>query len=419
MPTFSYSARDAGGKSHDGTLTVDTRESLISQLRQKGLTPTSIAEGSGARAAIRGVTGARAGAKSKKTPLYKIKPGELVVITRQLATIVNAGLPLMQGLDILAEQSENVQVQAVLRQIAADVQAGESFSDALRKHPRAFSKLYVSMIRAGEASGNLDGILLRLAEYMEATEDLKRKVRSAMTYPTVAFTFVMLIAVGLIVGVVPQFEDIFDQLGAELPAITKMLMLISDILRKNILWVLAGLIIAIVAIRFAITKTTKGRYIFDQLTLRLPIFGKILAKVSISRFTRTLSTLTRSGVPILGALEIVESTAGNAVFARAISQAQDSVRAGQPLAEPLMAAGVFPTMVTRMISVGEKTGALEALLSKIADFYDSEVDATVAALTSLIEPLLIVMLGVIVGFIVIALFLPIFALSGAISGSTT
>ena len=419
MPTFSYNARDAAGKSHAGTLTADSRRGLLTHLQQRGLTPTSINETAGGlMGALRLPRfGAGSGTKSRvgKAQGYRVRPAELVVVTRQLATIVNAGLPLMQGLDILAEQSDNPRLESVLKQISSDVEAGESFSDALRKHPRAFSGLYVSMVRAGEASGNLDGILLRLADYMEATENLKRKVKSAMTYPVVAFLFVVILASGLIIWVVPKFEEIFASFDAELPGVTQLLLDISRLLRANLLWVSAGLIVGTVVLRMFVTRTDEGRYRFDQMMLRLPVFGKLLSKVAISRFARTLSTLTRSGVPILGALEIVEKTAGNEVFSRAINSAQDSIRAGQPLAEPLVAAGVFPPMVTRMISVGEKTGALETLLSKISDFYDSEVDATVSALTSLIEPILIIMLGVVVGFIVIALFMPIFSMSSIIN----
>jgi len=413
MPTFSYSARDASGNSHSGTLAADSRQGLLAQLQQRGLTPTSITEATVRRAAAFRLPRLRL-AGAERVRGYKVRSAELAVVTRQLATIVNAGLPLMQGLDILAEQTENPRLQTTLKQISADVEAGESFSDALRKHPRAFSGLYVSMVRAGEASGNLDGILLRLADYMEATENLKRKVKAAMTYPVAALSFVLLLTGLLIVFVVPRFEEIFQSFDAQLPGPTQILLGVSRWIRGNGLWLLAGLIVATVALRFVVTRTEEGRYRFDQFKLRLPVFGKLFAKVAISRFARTLSTLTRSGVPILGALEIVESTAGNEVFARAIHEAQDSVRAGQPLAEPLVAAGVFPPMVTRMVSVGEKTGALETLLAKISDFYDSEVDATVSALTSLIEPLLIVILGVIVGGIAIALYLPIFSMSSII-----
>jgi len=340
----------------------------------------------------------------------------MVVFTRQLATIVNAGLPLMQGLDILSEQTENVNFRRVLSTIAEDVEAGESFSDALRKHGRVFTELYVAMVRAGEASGNLDGILLQLADYMEAAEALKQKIKSAMTYPTVVFAFVILLSTALLTWVVPKFEEIFMSLEADLPAPTLALMALSNVLRRYILFVIAGFVALIVAIRFY-TRTPAGRYQFDRLKLQIPVFGKLFRKVAISRFTRTFSTLTRSGVPILSSLEIVANTAGNAVFSGVVRDSMESVRAGQTIADPLAKSGEFPPMVTRMISVGEKTGALEQLLLKISDFYDQEVDSTVASLTSLIEPMLIVLLGVIVGGMVIALILPIFGLGAAVTGA--
>ena len=322
----------------------------------------------------------------------------------------------MQGLDILAEQTDDVNFRAVIDSVASEVEAGETFSDALRKYPRAFPDLYVSMVRAGEAGGDLDGVLLQLADYLEATEDLKRRIRAAMTYPVVAFSMIILIAAGLIVWVVPQFAEIFGSFGRDLPAPTAALITISDFLRTPISWVV--IIAAIIGITIFLRiygGTPAGRYQLDAVKLRVPVFGDLLRKVAISRFTRTLSTLTRSGVPILQALEIVERTAGNEVFARAIRVSADSVRNGETLAEPLMRAEVFPAMVTRMIAVGEKTGALEGMLIKISDFYDSEVRAKVDGLTSLIEPLLIAMMGIVVGSIVVALFLPILQLSSLVS----
>ncbi|MFA6239709.1 MAG: type II secretion system F family protein [Candidatus Hydrogenedentales bacterium] len=344
----------------------------------------------------------------------RVKTGEILVFTRQLSTIVNAGLPLLQGLEILAEQTEDLRFAGVLREIGADVEGGESFSEALRKHPRVFADLYVSMVRAGEASGNLDNVLLQLADYLESMEELKRRIRAAMTYPVVAFSMILLIAAGLIIWVVPQFAEIFSSFDKALPAPTQMLITISEILRSwKIFVVIAAGIGLVIGLR-AYGATPVGKYNLDAIKLRLPVFGKMLRKVSISRFARTLSTLTRSGVAILAALEIVERTAGNEVFARAVRKAGDSVRGGETLAEPLARSGEFPAMVTRMIGVGEKTGALEQMLSKISDFYDSEVKAAVDALTSLIEPLLILMMGIVVGGIVIALFMPILQLSSLV-----
>ena len=412
MATFAYTARDHAGRVHTGRSVAESKQLLIMELQRRGWTPTQVIEapdGRGAAAArAQGLAGAARAKRSRR-----VKSEEMVVFTRQLATIVNAGLPLMQGLDILAQQTDDANFRRILKQIGTDVEAGETFSEALGKHPSAFPELYVSMVKAGEASGNLDGILLQLAEYMEATAALRRKIRSAMVYPTVAFVFVMLIAAGLLLFVVPTFQEVFAQSGKELPGLTRMLINVSNGLRRNFLWVAGTLIAVFFALR-AYARTEAGGMQFDVLKLRLPIFGKLFRKVAISRVTRTLSTLTRSGVPILSALEIVERTAGNRVFAKAVRESQDSVRAGKTLAEPLEASKAFPPMVTRMISVGEKTGALETLLLKISDFYDSEVDAAVASLTSLIEPLLIVLLGIIVGTMVIALFLPIFQLSSLV-----
>jgi type IV pilus assembly protein PilC len=384
------------------------------ELQRRGWTPTQVAESAAAgrqagRGQRRGLSGILSGLGSGK-----VKADEMLVFTRQLATIVNAGLPLMQGLDILSQQTEDANLSRILKQIASDVEGGETFSEALTKHPAAFPGLYVSMVRAGEASGNLDGILLRLAEYLEATAALKRKIRSAMTYPAVAFFLVILIAGGLLIWVVPKFQEIYAGFGKDLPGPTRVLIGVSHALSSRLYFVLAGVIAIFFAVR-VYTRTPRGKMRLDWLMLKLPVFGKLFRKVAISRVTRTLSTLIRSGVPILAALEIVERTAGNQVFAQAVRESQNSIRAGKTLAEPWEESGVFPPMVTRMISVGEKTGALETLLSKISDFYDQEVDATVASLTSLIEPLLILFLGITVGFMVIALFLPILNMASLLS----
>lgn len=399
MAEFRYVARARDGRKQKGTMNAENRQALMQALRTRGLTPETIEA---------------AGQKPRRRGGPRVKNREVLVFTRQLSTIVNAGLPLMQGLDILAEQTEDPRFGNVMREIAADVEGGMSFSEALRKHPRIFTDLYVSMVRSGEVSGNLDGILLQLADYLEAMEELKRRIRSAMTYPVVAFAMILLIAAGLIIGVVPQFEEIFGGFGAELPLPTQMLINVSNILRSWYLFVVIAAFVGIVLGVRLYGKTPVGRYNLDSLKLRLPVFGALNRKVSISRFTRTLSTLTKSGVTILQALEIAERTAGNEVFAKAVRNAGDSVRKGETLAEPLARSEQFPSMVTRMIGVGEKTGALEQMLSKISDFYDSEVKATVDSMTSLIEPILILMMGIVVGGIVIALFMPILQLSSLV-----
>jgi len=403
MPTFSYVARNRSGQKKQGTVDADDRQSAIQTLSSRGLTPDKVVP-------------KRSGINFGGGPLSKrVKTADLLIFTRQLSTIVGAGLPLMQGLDILAEQTDNQNFAAVIDKVAEEVESGATFSDALRKFPKAFPDLYVSMVRSGEAGGDLDGVLLQLADYLEASEDLKRRIKSAMTYPVVAFAMIILIAVGLIVFVVPQFEQMFAQLGDNMPAPTLLLIAISDALGNWIAWVI--IIGACVGLYFALSiwqKTESGRLAIDGLKLRLPVFGMLQRKVAISRFTRTLSTLTRSGVAILQALEIVERTAGNEVFAKAVREAADSVRNGDTLADPLAESGAFPAMVTRMIGVGEKTGALEIMLMKISDFYDSEVKAMVDQLTSLIEPILIGMMGVVVGGIVIALFMPILKMIEAV-----
>jgi len=403
MPTFTYVARSRTGAKQSGTITAENRAAAMQMLQSRGLQADKLTEKAGLMSKV--------GTKRGK----RVKTADLLVFTRQLSTIVSAGLPLLQGLDILADQPDEPNFSPVIDAVAQEVESGETFSDSLRKHPKAFPDLYVSMVRAGEAGGDLDGVLLQLADYLEATEELKRRIKSAMTYPVVAFSMIILIATGLIVFVVPQFAQIFASFGKALPAPTQMLINISNVMRTWYAWLI---IIAVIGGTIAFLRiygsTKSGRYNLDALKLRLPVFGDLLRKVAVSRFTRTLSTLTKSGVAILQALEIVERTAGNEVYAKAIREAGESVRNGETLADPLTRSEVFPAMVTRMISVGEKTGALETMLMKISDFYDSEVRATVDGLTSLIEPILIGLMGTVVGGIVVALFLPIIKLSSLV-----
>jgi len=405
MASFQYTARDKAGNSTSGTMDAENRQDLLQKLRAKGLVPTSIGDGQAKRAA-----GARAAPIIGTVKGRRVKADEMVLFTRSLATMVNSGLPLLQGIDIMIEQTENMNFKAVLTQVGQDIEAGLTFSDALKKHPRVFSELYSSMVRAGEASGNLDGILVQLAEYLEASQKLKREIRSAMTYPVIALVIVVLIAGGLLIFIVPKFQDIFTGLGQVLPAPTRMLMAISNVLRSYILVVIGLAIAFFVALRYYIS-TPMGRLQFDTITLKLPVFGPLFRKVAVSRFARTMSTLTRSGVPVLSALEIVERTIGNEVLARAVNGSQASIKAGATISDPLARSGVFPLMVTRMIDVGERTGSLDELLTKISEFYDQQVEATISSLTAMIEPLLILFLGVIVGGMVLALFMPIFQLS--------
>jgi type IV pilus assembly protein PilC len=337
----------------------------------------------------------------------------MIVFTRQLATMLSAGIPLLECLEILAEQIEDAGFEGVITQVVNDVRSGSDFSEALRKHPRAFSSIYVNMIRAGEASGQLDDILSRLADYQEAAASLRSKIRSAMAYPTVSLTAILLITVCLLVFIVPKFKDLFDGLDIELPGPTLVVLAISDFMQNNAPVWMGGIVLLVIGLRFY-GKTRAGGWQKDWIKLRIPVFGPLFRKVAISRFARTFATLIQAGVPILGALEIVAATSGNRILEAAVLDASSSVRQGETLAVPLAKSGVFPPMVTRMIAIGEKSGALESLLQKISEFYDQEVASTVDALTSLIEPMMIVIMGVVVGGMVLAIFMPIFELAATL-----
>ncbi len=340
-------------------------------------------------------------------PKVKVKSQELVIFTRQLATMIAAGIPLLECLEILAEQSDDQGFRVILVQVADDVRAGGDLSESMRKHPGCFARIYVNMIKAGEASGQLDEILVRLAEYQESTEKLKGEIKAAMTYPVVSLAMIGMITIFLLVFIIPKFKEIFSSLSIELPFITRALLGISDYM-KNYWYVWLFSMAGMVMFFFWWKKTDSGEKLYDKFKLTMPVFGPLFRKVAISRFARTFATLIQSGVPILGALEIVASTAGNRVIEDAVMSAVDSVRQGDTLGEPLARSQVFPPMVTRMISIGEKSGALESLLEKIAEFYDQQVSQAVESLTSLIEPLMIGVMGSIVGGIVLAVFLPIF-----------
>ncbi len=345
----------------------------------------------------------------------KITTKDIVVFTRQFATMIDAGLPLVQCLDILASQQENPEFKKVLIDVKSSVEGGSTFADALKKHPKVFDELFVNLVAAGEVGGMLDTILNRLSIFMEKAEKLKGKIKGALTYPIVVIIIACLVVTGLLIWVVPVFEDMFAGFGQALPAPTQVVVNISDFLQSYwyvILGTIAGIIIGLKQVY----KTKKGRYIMDSIFLKIPVFGDLIRKTAVARFTRTLGTMLASGVPILEGLEIVAKTAGNVVIEGAVMEARASLSQGKTLAEPLTQTKVFPGMVTQMIAVGESTGALDAMLSKIADFYEDEVDAAVEALTSLIEPLLMAFLGIVVGGLVIALYLPIFQLAGAAAG---
>ncbi|MDD5428091.1 MAG: type II secretion system F family protein [Candidatus Omnitrophica bacterium] len=401
---FKYVTKDKDGKNVSGTIDAADRTAAITALRKKELIIISIDESKTALP-FSGLF------KAKK----KIKIDDLVIFSRQLATMVDAGIPLVGALDILGEQMENKTFSAVIIEIRNDVETGSSLSEALSKHKKIFSQLFVNMVKAGESSGMLDEILDRLALYLEKTSSLQRKIKSALVYPAVVSSMAIGITLLLMLKVIPVFKGIFEGFGSQLPVPTMVLIAISDAMQKYfILCAVAFTFIVILVAKYI--KTEKGQLQVDTLMLRIPVFGVLFTKVAVSKFTRTLSTLIKSGVPILAALDIVGKTAGNKMVERAIDNVRANVREGESVAEPLARAKIFPPMVTRMVSVGEQTGELEKMLSKIADFYDEQVDAAVASLTSMMEPFIIAFLGIVIGTIVICMFLPIFKLTSIAGG---
>jgi len=398
MATFRYVAKESTGKTVSGVLEYFDKASLIDALRKRHLVIVSINE-----------------TKKKKTiGSVKVKLEEIVIFSRQLATMVDSGIPLVQAMDILYDQIEKPTFKNTVATIRDDIEAGSNFSDALSKHPAVFSPLYVNMVRAGESSGALDDILDRLASYLEKANALQRKVRSSLIYPAVVVTMAMLITLVMLLKVIPTFKGIFGMLGGTLPLPTRILILISDTLRNMFLYVVA--VVGVTA--FLLKKyiaTAQGRAVFDRMALGFPVIGQLLRKVAVAKFTRTFATLVKSGVPILVSLEIVGKTAGNAVIEKAVEEVRTGIKAGENIAGPLAKSGVFPPMVVRMIHVGEQTGELEKMLGKIADFYDDQVDVAVSGLTSLIEPLIIGLLGIVIGGIVIAMFLPVFQMTELIA----
>ena len=400
MPeTFQYKVKDKNGKLVEGSLEAENAQLVVSKLRSMGYVPIEIQQQGG---------GANLSRELKIPGLSdRIKLKDVAVFSRQFATMINSGLSLLRSLNILAEQSESKTLAEVVNQVRMDVEKGSSLSQALQKHPKAFGRLYVSMVRAGEVGGALDSVLLRLADTIEKQVELRRKVKSAMTYPVVVGVMVLTIVSAMLLFVIPMFQGIYKQLGGTLPAPTQILIDISNVVRK--LWYIVFLFD--VGAAFAFRKwinSEDGRKRWDAIKLKVPIFGKLVRKTALARFSRTLSALVRSGVPILESLDIVAETAGNYVVSKAVRETQAAVKRGDPLSKKLEEHPVFPPMVVQMMAVGEETGALDEMLDKIADFYDQEVEATVDALTSLIEPILIMVMGVCVGGMIISLYLPMF-----------
>ena len=405
MPAFKYSARDREGSNVSGIVSAKTQSDAVNDLRSRNLIVLQIRQTmtgpskKGSGGFLRSLTKARPRATKE----------QIVIFTRQLATMISAGVPLLESLEVLQEQADTAGFRFVLDAVIDSVRGGTDLSMALEKYPKAFQSIYVSMVRAGEVSGQLDEILVRLAEYMEASEKLKRDIRAAMTYPVISLVLVLGITMFLMIGIVPKFKDIFDSLEIDLPGVTKTVMAISHGLKNNI-GIMFAAVAGLVALVTVWKRSNMGARQWDWIILHTPVFGPLFQKVALSRFSRTFATLIKSGVPILGALEIVSATAGNRIISDTIDNAKENVRQGHTLAEPLMESKVFPPMVTRMVQIGEKSGSLEQLLEKISDFYDDQVNSSVKALTSMIEPIMISIMGFLVGGIVLAVFLPIFEL---------
>lgn len=405
MAQFLYEALDKSGKQIKGIIEAANEEVIIEKLRGMGYYPLRVAthKSKASEFDIFALPGLR-------MFMHRIKVKHVMTFTRQLATLIDAGLPILRSLYILQEQVESVIFKEKIGQMAKDIESGSSLSEAMAKHPKVFDKLYVSMVRAGEVGGVLEAILNRIAEFLEKRAALIGKVRSAMMYPIVVMTVAILIVGFIVVMIIPKFTDIFLQLGAaELPALTQALVDLSDILIHKTHYVIAVVVAVIFAFKY-IYKTNEGKYIIDRSLLKLPVFGIILKKVAIARFSGTLSTLITAGVPILQSLDIVRETSGNEVISRAMAKVYNSVRDGETIHEPLRESKVFPPLVVHMVAVGEETGAIDQMLTKVSEAYEREVDDTVNALTSIIEPVLIVFLGIIIGVIVVALYLPLFTI---------
>ena len=396
MPAFTYTARTVNGDLKTATIEAPSREDVVAQLRRQRLSVVKVDEES-----------------KPKRAKGSIKMRDIVIFTRQFSTMINAGLPLVQALDILAKQTENKVLADVTRAVVFDVESGHTVADALAKHPKAFSELYVNMVAAGEAGGILDTILMRLATFMEKNDALVRKVKGAMIYPGVIMGVAGFAILVLLLFVIPVFEDMFASVGLPLPLPTRIVIAMSKFLKNY--WWLIGAAIGVGAFLFKkYYATSSGMLVVDRILLRVPILGDVLRKSAVSRFTRTLGTLISSGVSILDGLEITAKTAGNRVIQDAIMQSRASIAGGDTIAAPLQKSAVFPNMVISMIAVGEQTGGLDEMLTKIADFYDEEVDAAVGGLLLLLEPIMIVFLGVVVGGMVVAMYLPIFDMINAV-----
>jgi type IV pilus assembly protein PilC len=401
MPIFKWEGKALRGQVKKGELEAADEAAVRVYLRQQSIIPTKIVS------------------KGKSINLElsflkpKVKQRSIAIFTRQLATMIDAGLPLVQSLDILSSQQEHKVFKNIIREIREDVEGGATFAGALKKHPATFNELYTNLVVAGEEGGILDNILTRLANYIEKAEALKKKVKSALVYPTTIVGVAIIVVIILMIFVIPVFEQMFSSAGQTLPLPTLVVLTISKIMKKYFLIVIPAFAVLIYALR-KYHQTENGKAVIDRLILKAPVFGLLFQKIAVARFSRTLGTLVSSGVPILDGLTIVSKTSGNKAIETAILSARASIREGETIAEPLGRSGMFPPMVIQMISVGESTGALDSMLSKIADFYEDEVDVAVGNLTSLLEPMLMIFLGVVIGGVVISMYLPIFQMASAV-----
>mgnify|MGYP002876895836 CR=1 FL=1 len=409
MATFAYQGRTSSGETRSGTVEADNVEAAKSRLRQMQISPTSVSkQGS--------ILDAEINIPLPDFMKPKVSTKDLVIFTRQFATMIDSGLPLVQCLDIQAKQAPNPTFRDELAVIKETVESGATFADALRKFPKTFDELYRNMVAAGEVGGILDTILNRLAVYLEKADALKRQIKGAMMYPIITVVVAAVVVAVLLLKVVPTFETMFAEFGSSLPAPTQFVIDMSKWMQSNFLYIV-GIITAVVMGLRALYRSPAGKLAIDGIMLKSPVFGDLLTRVAVARFCRTMGTMISSGVPILEALEICGRTAGNKVIERAVMNVRDSIAEGRTIAEPLQEAGVFPEMVCQMIHVGEATGAIDVMLNKVADFYEEEVDQAVENLTSMLEPLIMVFLGVIIGGLVIAMYLPIFSMASSIGSS--
>jgi type IV pilus assembly protein PilC len=426
MPTFTYEAMNSVGQPVKGEVDATSSEEAIAKVRAQGNFPTKIKEKAGKKAAGGAKSKQAAAAAAAAAPasgtrrksVGSVSKKLLTQFTRQLSTLIDAGLPILRSLRILEQQQKPGMLRLAIRLVADDVEGGATLSEAMARHPKAFNRLYTNMVRAGELGGVLDVILQRLADFMEKSQALKRKVIGALIYPVVVITFAVLIVVFLLVVVVPKFKKIFQQdFNTDLPGVTKALLRVSEWMKGGGWAVVIGAPIGLFLVARLLRMSPSGRYFLDSIKLRMPIMGQIASKSAIARFTRTLGTLLSAGVPILEALNITRDTAGNEVYARAMARVHDGIREGESFAEPLRQAKVVEPMVVNMVDVGEETGELDQMLNKVADTYDGEVETLVSSMVSVLEPIMVISLGVIVGFIVLAVFMPMVKLLTEMQGS--